>query len=479
MAREVVKVIPHLGEPSPRVKLVQKYLAAEVGPNFELIEMLAHGVAVHHSGLSDEVRSLIEWLTEESEIKVLCATTTLAQGINFPVSSVFLATLNRPIARQFTYREFWNLAGRAGRMNQESVGVVGIASANRGRGIREYVKNATGELVSRLVSIVADLDAASDNEGLLRVIHEQQWEDFRCYVNHLVHELGSMESIISSLENSLRNTYGYRVLQESPQGQVRARKLIEATKLYASRISTQPGIVARADSTGFSFEGVGRAMHGIRELNRELTPADFSPARMFGDASGIADFFGIMLKIPQLGKLSEIMGSGHENRHLADVTKDWVNGLSIQDIAKAYFSDGQDATHAITDACKAIYRNLVNNGSWGISALTRLSGIDFDQLTNEQKRQINLLPAMVYHGVSSEEAVLMRMNGIPRSIAESMGKQFKETSEPMGYKKSVQGVRDFIRSADIQVWSKSRANDSPLSAEAYRDVWRVISGEAN
>lgn len=479
MAREVAKSRQAIEVIPERVQLVQRFLAAEVNPQFELINMLSRGVGVHHAGLSDEVRSLVEWLTEEGDIKVLCATTTLAQGINFPVSSVFLATTKYPYGVPFKAREFWNLAGRAGRMNQESVGVVGIAEANRGDEIRRYVRDAAGELASQLVTIVAGLDNANDGDALLGVIHQEQWEDFRCYVNHLVHEIGNLDRVIASLEESLRNTYGYRVLQESPQGQARARKLVEVSKLYARRIAQDPGRVAFADSTGFSFEGVTRALIGIGELNRNLSPADFSAERLFGDAAGMADFYGIMLKIPQLARnLEELTQSGLEHRHLANITRDWVGGKSIQEIAQDYFRADQDATRAITEACKAIYRNLVNNGTWGLSALSRLSGINFDQLPDDQKRHINLLPTMIYHGVKTEEAVLMRMNGIPRSIAESMGTSFRVSASQTASRSSVQSARAFISSADIALWNRVRPENSPLTGAEYQSVWRVLSGES-
>jgi replicative superfamily II helicase len=477
MAREAAKILPLLGTPSERVQLVQNFLAAEISPQFELIQLLSHGVGVHHSGLSDEVRSLVEWLTEEGDIKVLCATTTLAQGINFPVSSVFLATTKYPYGVPFKTREFWNLAGRAGRMNQDSVGVIGIADANRADEIRQYVRDAAGELVSQLVTVVAELDQASDGDSLLRVLHSEQWEDFRCYVNHLVHEIGHLDRVIANVENSLRNTYGYRVLQESPEGRERAQKLIEATKLYARKISSNPGQVAWADSTGFSFEGVGRALHGIHELNRDLTTSDFSADRLFGNASGMADLYGIMLKIPQLARnLDEITTSGVAHRQLAAITRDWVDGKSIQEIASTYFRSGSDVTHAITDACKAIYRNLINNGTWGLSALSRLSGIDFDGLSDEQKHHINLLPAMIYHGVKTEEGVLMRMNGVPRSIAEGLGASYRNSIGQSALRAPVLEVRNFVAAADISVWNRARPRNSPLSADQYRDVWRVLSG---
>jgi hypothetical protein len=325
---------------------------------------------------------------------------------------------------------------------------------------------------------VAELDAASSPDELTAVIQKEQWEDFRCYINHLVHEIGNLDQVLANAELSLRNTFGYRVLQESAQGRGRAQKLLEVTKLYARKISSNPGQVAMADMTGFSFEGVGRALGGIQSLEHNLSVDDFSATRLFGNAGGMADLYGIMLKIPQLARnLDELTTSGVTHRQLAEITKAWVEGKSIQEIAITFFQSEGDATGAITDACRAIYRNLVNNGTWGLSALSRLSGIDFESLTSEQKRSINLLPAMIYHGVRTEEGVLMRMNGVPRSIAESMGANYQATPAATGGGSGIQKVRQFLSSADIQMWNRSRPPNASLSGREYKEVWKIISGE--
>ena len=108
------------------IQMVQDFLRTEVGPDFRLVETLKHGVGVHHAGLSDDIRALMEWLAETGRLRVLCATSTIAQGINFPVSSVFLASryiYNDGRSDEMSSREFWNLAGRAGRLSHDSVGV--------------------------------------------------------------------------------------------------------------------------------------------------------------------------------------------------------------------------------------------------------------------------------------------------------------------------------------------------------------------
>ena len=162
MARHVSHTSPPFSPVPDEIRLVQNFLKTEISPGFELVDMLARGVGVHHAGLSDEVRALIEWLAEAGKLRVLCATSTIAQGINFPVSSVFLASRYVPQGalynKEMPPRDFWNLAGRAGRMHHDSVGVVGLAAGESATEIIEYVSQALGEIVSRLVNMLNNLE---------------------------------------------------------------------------------------------------------------------------------------------------------------------------------------------------------------------------------------------------------------------------------------------------------------------------------
>lgn len=141
MAREIsesMESLPSNYKGIENIRLVQKYLADEMGESFELISMLDKGIGVHNAGLTDEIKELMEWLAEEDCLKVLCATTTIAQGINFPVSSVCIQSISltgQGYSKDMTPREFWNLAGRAGRIGQKGLGIVGIACSEEKRNI--------------------------------------------------------------------------------------------------------------------------------------------------------------------------------------------------------------------------------------------------------------------------------------------------------------------------------------------------------
>ena len=486
MAREAARSLPEMEDVPPDIRLVQDFLRTEISPDFRLVGMLEKGVGVHHAGLSDDVRALMEWLAETGSLRMLCATSTIAQGINFPVSSVFLSSRYVPQGTrsvEIAPREFWNLAGRAGRIGHDGVGVVGLSEGKDRDALIEFVNRSTGALVSRLVVLLDELAAQGSLAQLSDVLWKDQWEDFRCYIAHLWAEKRNLDAVLADSEQLLRQTYGYTSMRNDPEQRQKADALLEATQRYARKLAVMPeGIAELADSTGFSPEGVQAAMGGIGSLETRLTVSDWAPESLFGEGGRMADLFGVMLRVPQLKQdLVEIGGSGHDKSRISEITNDWVNGKGLEAIAREYFSrenDDEVGTAALTDACRAIYRTIVNSGTWGVSALSRVSGIDFEKLSESDRRRINALPAMIYHGVSSEDAVLMRMNAAPRSASEALGSLYREVTGEDEGRYSVGEARRFLQGLGADEWDGVRPEGAALSGTGYKRVWEVLSGEA-
>ena len=463
------------------IRLVQDFLRTEISNTFPLIDLLNQGVGVHHAGLSDEVRALIEWLAERGRLRVLCATSTIAQGINFPVSSVFLQS--RFVFRdresvEISPRDFWNLAGRAGRIGHDSVGVVGLAEGNDPATLIKFVSNSTGTLVSRLVTLLNEISQQNSLDELSAIIRQDQWEDFRCYVAHLWAEKKSLDAALADSERLLRQTYGYTALRNDPKMHAQADALLAATKSYVRELKKMPqGTVDLADYTGFSPEGVKTAIGGLRSLEQKMTNiSDWMPDSLFGNENNMAALFGVMLKIPQLkDRLEEIGQDGFDHTQISNITHDWIDGTGIEEIATKYF-DQEDHTKALTNTCLAIYRAIINNGTWGISALSRMSGINFELLSEAERRHINLLPAMIYHGVRSEDAILMRMNFAPRSVAEALGRRYCDTTNGDEVRYSVSNARKFLMGLGLDDWDAVRPANVALSGEGYERVWKILSG---
>lgn len=85
------------------------------------------GFVQHHAGKSPAWRRLIEDLMREGRLRVVCATTTLSAGIDFPARTVFISTSQRPSEEgwvRLSTNEIKQISGRAGRRGKDKIGIV-------------------------------------------------------------------------------------------------------------------------------------------------------------------------------------------------------------------------------------------------------------------------------------------------------------------------------------------------------------------
>lgn len=104
-------------------------LIAELGDWAHSYLSICHSATVHHGLLLPEERFLSEKYFKTGNVAVMVATSTLAQGINFPADIVIIAGTDRFNERQkkmvrIDAHEILNAAGRAGRAGYKSQGTV-------------------------------------------------------------------------------------------------------------------------------------------------------------------------------------------------------------------------------------------------------------------------------------------------------------------------------------------------------------------
>ena len=92
-----------------------------------LKETLPQGIAFHHAGLLPLIKDAIEELFAQGLIRVLFTTETFAVGINMPAKTVCFNSLRKYDGRNFrnlNTKEYFQIAGRAGRRGIDTVGYV-------------------------------------------------------------------------------------------------------------------------------------------------------------------------------------------------------------------------------------------------------------------------------------------------------------------------------------------------------------------
>ncbi len=92
-----------------------------------LAKCLSKGVAFHHAGVLPALKELVEEVFAESLLYVLYATETFAVGINLPARTVCFDSLEKYDGFEFRYlksKEYFQMAGRAGRRGIDKIGYV-------------------------------------------------------------------------------------------------------------------------------------------------------------------------------------------------------------------------------------------------------------------------------------------------------------------------------------------------------------------
>lgn len=161
-----------------RVQEAVQYLEREYGADWIGTLALSHGCVLHHGDIPQETREALEKLIRDGDSKLVICTATLAEGVNLPIRSLVLYSVQRRFAgggvENLLSRDIKNLVGRAGRAGAATKGLVICANpqqwplvapvANQGPG--EPVSGALHDLLNALQGFLAQRETAVSNEFL-------------------------------------------------------------------------------------------------------------------------------------------------------------------------------------------------------------------------------------------------------------------------------------------------------------------------
>ncbi|BAF60198.1 superfamily II RNA helicase, superfamily II RNA helicase [Pelotomaculum thermopropionicum SI] len=176
-----------------------------------LRRLLYQGIAYHHAGLLPPVKYLVEKLYSQRLLWVVFCTETFAAGVNFPAASAIFDSTRKWDGRDFRIlqnREFFQMAGRAGRRGFDRVGHAFIRVDSRfpeqtGFFNEKEIEPVSGRLVISPNTVLSLLRYKTDGE-IDRFLNE----NFKMYQikrrkKHLEQEVKKYEERIASIEASL------------------------------------------------------------------------------------------------------------------------------------------------------------------------------------------------------------------------------------------------------------------------------------
>jgi superfamily II DNA/RNA helicase len=456
------------------VDLLIKLVQSELGDDFPLARYLSRRIAVHSSALPDEIRYLVEDLMSSEKLQALVATTTIAQGINFPVSAVIMGAYNYPYVGPMPVRDFWNLAGRVGRAGQGSMGWVGISVRNDQdlQEVSSYITSASGELLSQLVNAIDNALKHAEFNFDRWLFVDERWSAILQYISHLRKQVQNQETFLAQLEQKLQGTFGYRQLPADKKNFLR-----ENIRRYANSISLADAKMS--DATGFSSVSV-RQMIG-KLATAGILPNDWNKNQLFSEQNqSMKKLVGIMLNTYEIRKSIETLSTSErplDHSSIARLIIDWVNGQSVSRIASRFYPD-EELNNAIQKTTQALYKVVAHSATWGLAALQSMptSGVDWDSLSAVDKKRMANLPAYLHYGVNTDEGVLMRKNNIPRSIANRLGQLYNEAVNGEIFSQPTDSVSNWLKDQGGGTWESVRPVGSKMNGEEYKRVWEKLNG---
>jgi superfamily II DNA/RNA helicase len=107
-----------------QIDLFIQFIKENIHVDYTLISCLKKGVVFHYSTMPRELKEKIEELFADETIPVnyLCCTSTLLEGMNLPARNVFIHKPTKGRGTKMGKFDFWNLAGRAGRLLKDFYG---------------------------------------------------------------------------------------------------------------------------------------------------------------------------------------------------------------------------------------------------------------------------------------------------------------------------------------------------------------------
>jgi helicase len=375
------------------------------------------GIGVHYGDLPDPIRHAVEADFRHRKLRVLVATNTLAQGVNLPVRTVIIHSCrrfdensNRQV--RIPARDYWNIAGRAGRAGEETEGlIIHISISEMDRSDvdyyfdrRDHVEPVKSALYQKLLALVQDrlteeaFKAELDPEILALLVEESGEECTSTATRDIV-------------QGSLVRIQAEHTPQQTPIEQLE-RLFVHVAADVKARVPSEHRAVY--SSTGLSSTSCDTIVDHIQsdaQRMRDLLTSDGLEA-----LDDLCEHLLLLcLGLPEIAPRRDFGGS------YSDLLKQWVRGVEMRDLV-AEFASGKSLAEDLVKFIDDVFRYKL---PWGLSGYIRIAMKLLNIASARVPNRIKYLPSMVKFGLPDPTACWAMSAGVPtRRAAIAIGAAF-------------------------------------------------------
>ncbi len=370
------------------------------------------GIGIHYGDMPEAVRKAVEKDFRNRNLRVLIATSTIAQGVNFPIKTIIVHSLIISYSKEqgmdkIPKRDFLNIIGRAGRPGKEAEGLILYPVLTRTDEylFREY---CLSKEMDNMYSIIFKILKAR----ILGKLTENIFADYLDYIfNASILDMLAEESVETSDEELINNLIGKTLFYiQAQQESIDTSSIKQKIKIIRNNFYTQvpdENLRKLFSKTGFSFSSC-LIIKKIIEEHVEIIKQYVSN----NDYLNLILFICFhLVNIPEMAiekkEISEIV---KENNFFPYFLKDWIECNTIENLRQIWFKYHPDIG---TESFNLFLENVFNyKYPWGISVFVDLI-IYILKIGN--KKTINflkILPTLLKYGVNTEKLVWLRNLGV-------------------------------------------------------------------
>ena len=191
----------------------------------KLSHCLKKGIAFHHAGLLAGQRDIIETNFRSGNIKIICATPTLAAGLSMPAYRVIIKSLKRYSGSWgmdwIPVLEYMQMSGRAGRPEYEKTGqAITIAKDHKEKEeiFDRYICGIPEDIYSKLAvePVLRTYLLALISSGIIKDTISMNQFFQKTFWAHQYQDLPKLQSILQKMINLLEE-WGFIIVQKSEQ----------------------------------------------------------------------------------------------------------------------------------------------------------------------------------------------------------------------------------------------------------------------
>ena len=407
------------------------YLALEwLGEEHILTKSLHYGVGLHYGPLPDPVRQAVEDDFKNNKIDILVSTNTLGQGVNLPIKTVIIYSLERRWGQRqqdtakIKKRDFWNICGRAGRAGKETEGHI----------VFPIFTNKDEELFSEYWDSTNLEEVNSALYTLLRAITERRIneEELIGYLDSHVLAILAEEIVDTQDEDELKQLLGTSLvgIQALKNGH-------DITPLVRTIKRTSSWILEAVPDQALRkiFSSTGLCVESCSILEREATsfvnnlPVEHLIAVAFTnecDEALLGTAFTACKNLKEIHLKPSIEYNGPEDE--LQIIQGWISGKTISELR----GDLWEPTKA-EDFSEYIADRLIYKLPWGFNGFLSIVGLKLKQKYGDLEdlpSAWQYLSSMVKFGVNKLAACWAGNLGISsRRLAIQLGNLYIADSE--------------------------------------------------